>query len=88
VLSLGYSPRGSAFLGFEWPFERGGPSRLLRFDAGSGEPTVVAVIARKAAHEVFCARGELLVTTEGDVVDTLTGRTRKSFVFRRQQNRE
>jgi WD40 repeat protein len=81
VLELAYTPKAMAFFGVEWPYMKGGAKRLLRFDPKSGKPTLVATIEKPCAEEVFCSRGEVLLTTEGELVDVVTGVTKKAFRF-------
>jgi len=81
VLRLAYTPKAAAFFGVEWPYMKGGAKQLLRFDPETGKQTPVATIERASAKEVFCSRGEVLLTTEGELIDVVTGVTKKAFRF-------
>jgi hypothetical protein len=81
VLKLAHASKARAFLGVEWPYQNGGAKRLLRFDAESGQPTLVAKMEKPTAGEVFCSRGEAVLTTAGELIDTATGVTKNAFRF-------
>jgi WD40 repeat protein len=81
VLRLGYAVTAAAFIGVEWPYAKGGVKRLLRFDPGSGRATLVATVEKPCAKEVFCSRGSALLTTEGELIDVVTGAAKRAFRF-------
>lgn len=81
ILKLAYSPKAKAFFGIEWPYVSGGIKQLLRFDPEAGEPTLVTKIVRRSAYEVFCSRGDALLTSEGELIDVATGATQQVFRF-------
>ncbi len=80
-LTLAYSPKSAAFHGVEWSYMKGGKKRLVRLDAALGKPTLVATFSDSSATEVFCSRGEALLTSEGQFIDVNTGLTSKSLRF-------
>ncbi len=81
ILRLAYTPKVMAFFGVERPYLKGGVKRLLRFDPESGKPTLVAKIEKPSAKEVFCSRGEALLTSEGEFIDVASGVVKKAFRF-------
>ena len=81
VLRLTFAPRASAFFGVEWLYAKGGPKRLLRFDPETGVASLVATIRKPSATEVFCSRGEILLTSEGESIDVLSGDAKEPFSF-------
>lgn len=81
VLRLAYAPKAERFFGVEWPYVKGGAKRLLRFETDSGKVTLVTTIGKASAKEVFCSRREVLLTTEGEAIDVVTGVSKKWFRF-------
>ena len=81
ILCLAYPPRTATFVGVEREDKGPGKKRLLRFDPESGKPTHITEIEPGCATEVFCSRGEALLTSEGRLIDTATGVTTKAFRF-------
>ncbi len=86
ILRLAYTPKAGAFFGVEWPYFKGGAKRLLCFDPESGKPTQVVIIEKHSLKEVFCCRGEVLLTTEGELIDVVTGATKRAFQFPASEN--
>lgn len=72
-LELAFAEQAQAFVGICWPYERGGSFRLLRFEPQSGEVSVVADLGQAGEFE-FCLHGTRLVTSDGSVMDSATGR--------------
>jgi WD40 repeat protein len=87
-LTLTYTPAAKAFFGVEWPYMYGGAKRLFRFDAEVGKPTLIATIKKRCAEQVFCSRGEALLTTEGELIDVLTGVSTNAFRFPKYRRAE
>jgi hypothetical protein len=78
---VSYNPKAMAFFGVEHEYIKTGKMRLMRFDYDSGKPTLVVRFKRRFATEVFCSRGEALLTSEGELVDVVTGATKNAFRF-------
>ena len=78
---VAYSPRAMAFFGLERNYIRRFRDRLLRFDYDSGKVSLVARTERRSDTQVFCSRGEALLTSEGELIDVFTGVTRRAFRF-------
>jgi hypothetical protein len=76
VLELGYSQSAASFFGVEWPYERGGPKRLLCFDLRSKSESVVAILG-SPSETAFCALGDRLLTSEGILFQLSTGSARE-----------
>ena len=70
-----------AFFGLERAYVTGGQTRLRRFDYDSGKSTLVTAIRKPHATAVFCSRGAALLTSEGELVDVVTGVTKQAFRF-------
>jgi WD40 repeat protein len=81
VLRLAYCPKARAFFGVEWRYTTGGRKQLLRFDTERGNRTLVATFAKQCAKELFCSGGEFLLTTEGELIDVMTGVSKRAFRF-------
>jgi hypothetical protein len=78
---LAYAPKAMAFFGVEYQFKAGGDKRLLRFELALGKPTLVARMKKPCATQVFCARGEALLTSEGELIDVFEGISKRVFRF-------
>jgi WD40 repeat protein len=78
---LAYTSKAGAFFGVERNYMTTAQKRLLRFDSDSGKRTQVVGLEKPCATEVFCSRGESLLTSEGELIDVLTGATKKWFRF-------
>ncbi len=72
VIRLGYREADKVVLGVEWPYQKGGPKRLLGWSAEDG-----AVRQSFSLGELvdccFAMNGEVLITTDGRVLATATG---------------
>ena len=86
--TLTYTPAAKAFFGVEWPYVNGGAKRLLRFDPEVGKPTLIATIKKRCDKQVFCSRGGALLTTEGELINVLTGVSTNSFRFPKYRRAE
>ncbi len=75
VLRVGYHEERSCVLGVEWPYAEGGPKRLLQFSPEHGA-IVGALDVCELTDCCFALAGRVLVTTEGEVIDTATGERR------------
>ena len=81
ILKLAYSYKAGAFYGVEREYMKTGKKRLLRLDPELGKPTLAASLGKPCATEVFCSRGEALLTSEGELIDVITGFTKRVFQF-------
>jgi hypothetical protein len=79
-LELAFSEQAQAFVGVCWPYERGGSFRLLRFEPQSGEMSVVTELGKAGEFE-FCLRGTRLLSSDGSVMDSATGRCEGMLAF-------
>lgn len=71
-MALGWRPDDACFLGVQWPYQHGGDQRLLRFDSETG---TAEEICRGFAHgATFIEQAHRLVTVDGSVLETRTGR--------------
>lgn len=78
VLCVSYAPKTLEFSAVEWPYEKGGPYTLLSFQQDSDDPKVVHVF--DSSREVaFCNNGDDLLTSNGELIDTRTGKTVQRF---------
>jgi hypothetical protein len=75
VLCLGYREAEPSLLGVEWPFEKGGAKRLLRWSLHDGS-IIDSLDLGEPVDCSFAMAGEVIVTAEGDVLDCATGATR------------
>src|SRR5262249_36325207 len=72
-LELSFAEQAQVFVGICWPYERGGSFRLLRFDPQTGVVSVAAELGKAGRFE-FCLRGTRLLSSDGSVMDSATGR--------------
>ena len=72
-LEVSYAEEVKAFVGVRWPYERGGSHRLLHFRPESGAASEVADLGPKGNFS-FCQRGSHLVSSDGSVFHSVTGR--------------
>jgi hypothetical protein len=72
-LNLAFAEQTDAFFGVDWPYERGGLFRLLRFHPQSGESIVVTELGKTGEFE-FCHRGTHLLSSDGSIIESATGR--------------
>jgi hypothetical protein len=70
-LRVAFAESAGMFVGVSWPFQRGGPMLLERFE-GNGKTVVITEIG--AAEMEFASQGGRLVTAAGAVYDSMTGR--------------
>ena len=75
VRSLGYHEAEPSLLGVEWPFERGGAKRLLRWSLDGGA-VIDSLDLGEPVDCCFGLAGEVIVTADGGVLDSATGATR------------
>jgi len=86
VVELAYAEAAKAFVGVSWAYEHGGPSRLLRFGQESGQASEVSEL-RHTEDRTFCQRGSRLLSSDGSVVDSATGRSEPNLPFAVRDNR-
>jgi len=79
-LELAYAEENKVFVGVCWPYERGGSHRLLRFAPQSGDLTEVLDLG-PSGEFAFCQRGSRLISSNGSVIDSVTGRTEFTLPF-------
>ena len=79
-LQLGYSEADQTVLSIWWNFERGGDHRFIALDIATGQEKA-SVTIKGATAFAFCRDGQLLVCSNGEVIDTGTGNT--DFTFKR-----
>lgn len=79
-LTLAFAEKAEAFVGVCWPYERGGSFRLLRFEPGSGQASVVTDLGQSGEF-AFCQRGTRLLSSDGSVIDSATGRRESVLAF-------
>jgi hypothetical protein len=79
-LEVAYAEHSSAFVGVCWPYKFGGSFRLLRFQPRSGEVSAVTDLG-KSGRFAFCQRGTRLLTSNGLVIDSATGRRELMLPF-------
>jgi outer membrane protein assembly factor BamB len=77
-LKLAFAEGANAFVGVCWPYERGGSFRLLRFEPEPGEVSDVADLG-PSGNFSFCKRGSRLISSDGSVIDSVTGQ--REFVM-------
>jgi hypothetical protein len=76
ILHVGYCENNSRFMAIEWPYEKGGPKRLLQLSEKNG--SILGYIDLGEPIDCcFAFSGKFLVTTSGDVIDTATGTATK-----------
>ena len=73
VLDLAFAEHAGGFVGVCWSYERSGPQTLRRFELGSGASTVLADLGPTGEFG-FCLRGSRLLSSDGSLFDTGTGR--------------
>jgi len=71
VLGVSYVEALASFVGVEWPFERGGPKRLLAWEQPHS-PRVVADLGT-VPEFAFNAAGRQLLLSDGRLIDTSNG---------------
>jgi hypothetical protein len=82
VLRVCYSCGARAFFGVEWSFLRGGPREVVKLDCETGERSEVTQLGDSVA-EVFCHEGNELLTSDGRLIDLLSGRVKRRLRFPR-----
>jgi hypothetical protein len=78
-LEVGYHSQFRRFLAVEWPSEKGGNKSLLLF-SDSGEVEAKVPLGSSSV-EAFCLAGSHLLSSEGWLIETATGRLSKQFEF-------
>jgi hypothetical protein len=74
VLCLGYREEEPCFLGVEWPFQKGGAKRLLQLSLNRG--VILGTLDLGNPTDCcFALAGRVVVTAEGKILDSATGRT-------------
>jgi hypothetical protein len=73
VLHVAFRPSDECFLGVQWQYATGGPFELWRWSAPTGDATRVTTLPHGATFE-FCRRGGALLGSDGQMIDTSTGR--------------
>ena len=79
VLRLGDREAERSLLGVEWPFEKGGAKRLLRWSIDSG----VLIDAQEIGGPIECCfalDGEVMATAGGEVLEVATGARRRWMI--------
>ena len=79
-VELAFAEHAQVFVGVCWPYERGGSFRLLRFEPQSGAASVVTELGKGGEFE-FCLRGTRLLSSDGSVTDSATGRRERNLAF-------
>lgn len=79
-LELAYAEQAQAFVGICWPYERGGSFRLLSFEPQAGAASVVTELGKAGEFE-FCLRGTRLLSSDGSVMDSATGKCVGKLAF-------
>jgi WD40 repeat protein len=79
-LEIAFAEHAGAFVGVCWPYERGGAFRLLRFEAQSGEASVITDLGKAGKFE-FCLRGTRLLSSDGLLMDSAIGRREGNLGF-------
>jgi len=72
VLELGYMKKENAFVGVEWPYEKGGRMKLIRFDKNTGRPSLIREFESVAGLK-FTPSGDHLLTSEGHLININNG---------------
>jgi outer membrane protein assembly factor BamB len=85
ILDITFAEHAGAFVGVIWQYKRGGAKRLLRFDPESGDMAVVADLG-KSGEFVFCKRGMRLLSSNGSVMDSATGKQLATLEFPVEQS--
>jgi hypothetical protein len=78
-LEVGYHSQFRRFLAVEWPSEKGGNKSLLLF-SDSGEVEARFPLGSSSV-EAFCLAGSHLLSSEGWLIETATGRLSRQFEF-------
>lgn len=72
ALKVGYREDTNTFYAVTWPYQRGGERKFVTFAAETGEAEVLQVLG--SAREICpCSRGNVLLSSEGELLDTATG---------------
>ena len=75
-LKVGYNEHAASFVGDCWPYQRGGPDRLYRFEPRSGAATELGELGSPTCMNptsAFCLRGSTVLLSDGRVLDSATG---------------
>jgi hypothetical protein len=80
VLRLSSFPDGILFHAVQWNYNEGGPKLLLRYRSDSLNPHIVRDIGQPAEVR-FCFGGRQLITSEGELIDCVSGKTLREFDF-------
>lgn len=83
-IELSYCASLDLFVGVEWPYKTGGNHRLVSLARISGATTLIAGLAPSLDFE-FCRSGTLLISSEGDIVDVVSGRKIRRLEFPREE---
>jgi hypothetical protein len=80
ALTLGYDETANVLQGVFWPFVRGGTMVLRRFCTATGQLNSESPIP-DSAEQQFCCRGTLLLTWDGSLLETATGKVVEKLAF-------
>jgi hypothetical protein len=76
-LQIAFAEHAGAFVRVCWPYEHGGAFRLFRFEAQSGKASVITDLDQAGEFE-FCLCGTRLLSSDGLLMDSATGRRDRS----------
>ncbi len=72
-LEVAYNENAASFVGVCWPYQRGGPHRLIRFGSNSGAVTELGELGSQSnlnPTTASCLRGSCFLLSDGRVVDS------------------
>lgn len=83
-VQIGYHSQLRQFLGIEWPYEKGGIKSLLLLCPETGEVKAKFPLDSSIV-EAFCLAGTHLLSSDGWLIETATGRLTKQFEFSKRE---
>lgn len=75
------------FVGIEWAYKSGGVHRLVGLTRIAGSCAIIGDFA-EASDQTFAASGNLLVNSEGDVIEVKSGKILRRLAFPREEYEE
>lgn len=79
ILRLGYRPADRSFYGVQWEYQHGTSRTLFQFAGHASRYEELCQL--RSCYEEFCENGDVLVTSEGDVISVADGTIINKLTF-------
>jgi len=76
-----FNERTKEMVGVDWPYEHGGPKRLICLDASSGVVNRQLALKEDSWDMEFAMQGKVLITSDGRIIDTSSGEETDKLSF-------